>query len=113
MADEKKPNFEFIAQSLGLWPIQNGAAAIQPGAIVAIKRINDLPVDALHHEQPYERWQLSMLDDNIFILTDADLADLERRIRDQIEKAARAQLQMQGGVSGNMIVGGQHKRFRQ
>ncbi|MBO0721504.1 MAG: hypothetical protein J2P41_11820 [Blastocatellia bacterium] len=135
MADENKAefDFDFIARSLGLWPIEDGEAAINASAIVAIERIGYLPEKDWTDGDP-TRWKLIMNYDNEFILTNADMAELERRIksrielakaerkeaieadmRSQVEAQAKAVAELNSRVSqGGVIVGGRPGgRFRQ
>jgi len=69
--DGKKPafDFNFITQALGLVPINEGAAAIAPGAITSIAHDEDAWMLSLNGEQ--------------YTLTDGDMADLERTIRER------------------------------
>lgn len=117
-------DFEFITQSLGLVPIQDREAAINPQMLTDICRADD-----------NEGWIFSLEGGESYILTDEEMIDLENIIRaraesvkamrkealesdvrTQLEAHAKTVAELNAGLQagGGIIVNTQpNKRFRQ
>lgn len=73
---KEKYDFNFITLSLGLVPIQDGKAAINPSAIT------HLQWNAAHGT-----WEMGMHGGTTYVITVADMAELEETIKRRGEEA--------------------------
>lgn len=98
-------DFEFITFALGLVPILNGEAAISLANIASIER-----------PEEGDGWILTLINDQEYTLTEEDMANLDRLLRDRKAKrkdsikdeytaqmAAQAELQGNVAPAGNMV----------
>jgi|SRR5215475_13077590 len=115
-------DFDYITQALGLIPIQQGEAAINPGAITDVCR-------ASVEESDDEGWMITLQGGETYHLTDDEMSELEATIRARAQTAkemqkeaikqnmksqAEAMAELSASVAPGMIVGpATNKRFRQ
>lgn len=90
MSENNKPayDFDFITQALGLIPIQDESAAVNPGAIVDLQ------------QQPDNRWVLTLHGDRKIYLEPEDMAELEETIKERAEAAREIQKE---GIKGQIL----------
>jgi len=116
--NDSEYDFDYITQALGLIPIQENEAAINPGAITDIARADD-----------GQGWNISLQGGDCYTLTDEEMCELEETIRARSETAkemqreqikanikmqADAMAELSGAVAPGVIVGAPtNRRFRQ
>jgi hypothetical protein len=115
-------DFDFITQALGLIPIQDGEAALNPSMITDVCRDDE------------GAWAFSLQGGEVYLMDDAEMAELELTIRaraetakalrkealetdvrTQLEAHAKTVAELNAGLAqGGVIVGAPgNKRFRQ
>jgi len=94
---ENKPeyDFNFITLSLGLIPIQNGVAAINPGAITS-----------LQWDSTHMKWKISMHGGTTYLITVDDMVELEESIKRRAEetKVLQREAMRNHAVAQNEII---------